>query len=1687
MTSILNQTKKINKAHVKKKESRHTIELTTQIVNVDIFKDVGDLNINGEIEKELTKREKSFIVWTVVQIICLIYNIIFTPIQICYFRYNIGADNFLFMHVCDYIVDFLCALDIYFRVNNNMNSKKNINTNSKTNKLLRYNDRFSFIIDVFATVPFELIGLLFNIQGDFSFALLRLNRLLRLFRLKRYDVTDFLKDGETIDISFERMFYLFSFMFLCAHYFGCLFYFSALYVARTYPNAHTWPEMDGLWEIQHKYQNNLIHNNNTMVMVLNTSTSIHEQNTTSASLYLLNTEKCIGGYMRTHMLFNNNNENSNPLILCFLASLITRYWRSQYWAIITMVTIGLGDIVPISSIEIAICILSLYVGMNITAAAVGNLSIYIQKADLKATSFQKELDQVNQYLQYRELSKEVRLKIREFLTYTYDAAYVDPDISKLIAKLPVATQTNILYYDSIKLLQNKRLPLDFIYQLVINLDKKFFSPNDSVCQEDHVCEKAYLLYEGVANLYIHDLAIRRIIVGDFFGHDIFLTSKREEKEDIDTEKPDDRKKDDEEKKDVDDNNEDSDDDNDDEEDDNILRWSYTIRAKTYCYFFTIDIDTYREKVWNQLNANVKKVVQKTIKHGATEFSNINRQQSMTSLTLRSFKQESKTFSPDSTFRNVWNILSFVGIAYNAFSVPLGLAFIFDDRWKGISFFSVLVDIFFIVEIFLNLYVFQVWDKKTGLVQSDSKYLKTHYINEGSFYVDFISALPLDFFALIPIFPGVNTLPLFRLNKVVRLSHLYEYFTWVETFFINYRGYLSTPARRFTRLYYVLILACHYLACGFLLVAKWEIHNDSSTKTWITVDANDSNRLINPNSEKGMVGYLRAVYFTLVGASTVGYGDIVPVTLAETVYVTVTMLFAGLLKPAIVGGLASLIFSLFLEQKAKKIKSRRVSSAKSVYNKDTQHLVDEEKFIARLSPSLALAVLEQNIGKIVREIPFLSSCSENFIENLLSSFHPEYFLPEEVIIRYGDEGNHMYVIKRGEVRVVSEDGSVTYAVLESGSYFGETAMLSGTVRNANVLATTYCDCFSISRDRFEVAGENSDDYHGKETVTSKLREVWEAKGGQNRKLEERRVSLNKISLEIKDETSIIKKVPSVALKTMIDSEKEDDDVISNITNIEKTDNENIAHSIMSYVIFFCVIFNIISIPLYLAFAFSFHMFFVCWSIDILLAITLSIKYYYTFILRKLPNEENGQFQLYEKLSLIPLDVIIFFIVMAASNVENHNISFYVALGRFNKFLLIKKLRFEKVLYLPFLFSMIVSIGHVAACIFFFIARFQHGFDRYAECKTFKPINSTCEWKGTWMELQMVDGLLPWEGADIFTYYVRAINWAIPTLVVVVIGDATPVTIAETFYVCCIILFGLTINALIIGSIVPLVNSNNKKNKAQLKTKLDFLFNFIMLYYMFAFALRLAVDTPLWSFTFDWLFDVVVIMDFYFRMKNGISKLSRSNVFCVFPIDVCVMLILGIIESISPSSINMQRVPFVLTIFRVNKLCLLMNTRFRLKSSSKFSILQLAITLFMLNHVLACGWIIIHRYFEYNLSDTWAIRAGVSVYDLNTGQHNEYNSAWDIYFSAFYFTIVVISTCGYGDIRPVNNLETIYNVVNALIGSITLGVFVGEFVTFFEYLDKGKDNLAKYRKHKLKNYMNEKGINIHQQNSIMKMKL
>ena len=74
--------------------------------------------------------------------------------------------------------------------------------------------------------------------------------------------------------------------------------------------------------------------------------------------------------------------------------------------------------------------------------------------------------------------------------------------------------------------------------------------------------------------------------------------------------------------------------------------------------------------------------------------------------------------------------------------------------------------------------------------------------------------------------------------------------------------------------------------------------------WIDVD--NTSFFLNHTEFNNYAGYTRSFYFALVGMSTVGYGDITPQNEMETSVASIIILVGGLLLPAVVGGLASLM-------------------------------------------------------------------------------------------------------------------------------------------------------------------------------------------------------------------------------------------------------------------------------------------------------------------------------------------------------------------------------------------------------------------------------------------------------------------------------------------------------------------------------------------------------------------------------------------------------------------------------------------------------------------------------------------------------------------------------------------------------------------------------------------------------------
>ena len=55
---------------------------------------------------------------------------------------------------------------------------------------------------------------------------------------------------------------------------------------------------------------------------------------------------------------------------------------------------------------------------------------------------------------------------------------------------------------------------------------------------------------------------------------------------------------------------------------------------------------------------------------------------------------------------------------------------------------------------------------------------------------------------------------------------------------------------------------------------------------------------------------------------------------------------------------------------------------------------------------------------------------------------------------------------------------------------------------------------------------------------------------------------------------------------------------------------------------------------------------------------------------------------------------------------------------------------------------------------------------------------------------MNGKIPIDGGNVLQRYIRSFHWALPTLVVVVIGDVVPVTSAETLYAFVWMVVGVT---------------------------------------------------------------------------------------------------------------------------------------------------------------------------------------------------------------------------------------------------------------------------------------------------------
>jgi small-conductance mechanosensitive channel/CRP-like cAMP-binding protein len=118
---------------------------------------------------------------------------------------------------------------------------------------------------------------------------------------------------------------------------------------------------------------------------------------------------------------------------------------------------------------------------------------------------------------------------------------------------------------------------------------------------------------------------------------------------------------------------------------------------------------------------------------------------------------------------------------------------------------------------------------------------------------------------------------------------------------------------------------------------------------------------------------------------------------------------------------------------------------------------------------------QSREKLLRAVPLFADLPAESLVQLALASRLALFMPNEAVIRQGDEGSELFVVQTGEVAVSVRGDSGQDAELQRlgpGAFFGEMSLLAGDRRAATVRSTTNCELLVIDKPALATVFENA---------------------------------------------------------------------------------------------------------------------------------------------------------------------------------------------------------------------------------------------------------------------------------------------------------------------------------------------------------------------------------------------------------------------------------------------------------------------------------------------------------------------------------------------------------------------------------------------------------------------------------------
>ena len=445
----------------------------------------------------------------------------------------------------------------------------------------------------------------------------------------------------------------------------------------------------------------------------------------------------------------------------------------------------------------------------------------------------------------------------------------------------------------------------------------------------------------------------------------------------------------------------------------------------------------------------------------------------------------RVIDPTSRLATFWAYVNTItDMTYTSFIVPLSMAFNDYTKVNAWTVLDLIGSGIFILDIFMEFHIgFMVrWDTENVTILDGLEVAK-FYVFQGSFLVDFFASIPVILQVMFIADPAygensnaVRLLQLLRLLRLLRVINLIVRMGQVSqggSMSFYFASKFSTLSLFIMRIAFTVSVLVNLMACLWWWIAVTEGLENS----WVApVEEAKSN--LELYSTNNIVRWLVCAYYVLCTISTIGYGDITPVTVAEIgmacIFILTGVAYFGYVISSISELLAmSKSSSLDGGKLLDKLRGMEGWMKSNGFNKKVrqdlrryyyttwtpQEADDGTQYFDELPLWLRTKVLKSIMGNSEALERFtgiklhpLSRIAKRVIRAIAASAVPIHLRTGDRIFSAGDDSKYVFLLEEGESGSVIEGDSTPYRVVSPG-VLGASALFAEKIPECSKLAVS----------------------------------------------------------------------------------------------------------------------------------------------------------------------------------------------------------------------------------------------------------------------------------------------------------------------------------------------------------------------------------------------------------------------------------------------------------------------------------------------------------------------------------------------------------------------------------------------------------------------------------------------------------